>query len=418
MTYLPLLADQRSFFDDIHPTLLNPADFVLSRSVATPAGMALDRVLELIQALIHKHPALSCGFARGPDGRWQQVPEAAKPVVDVVDISGYDESDRQRIVSMLRREMAGIIRIEGPTAIFLVIRTGDEDHVVNVLAHHLVCDSTSLEIIKRELSSGHIAATAPVDRYRKNVADIVELADQLVDVFDEWAALPWDSCAVVPRHPGRIDGRRALIVPDIHSVGLPLSEQHADRILAARDRRTCIQRLLAPVVCGALGGAVPAAWVDGGRMLSAPPGAARPRGLVIGAVGWFALTGLVWLSTDALRAPEPYTWGLLHRIGASAAATDLLGRIGGSPGVWINVTSWPGEAAEFDGSEKRKVHSDTVPMAAARSVTFAGIPMAFQFTIHPGAVRVNLTWDAQVYDHSTIATLTALWSTSCAEPVG
>jgi myxalamid-type polyketide synthase MxaB len=143
----PLSAGQRAmwFLHRLAPesTAYNVVDAVTLRGALDVA--ALRRAL---QGLVDRHPSLRKTFHE-KDGRPIQHVHARWEVpLQVVEASGWDESTLQE---RLQAEVHTPFDLEnGPTARALLLRRGDDHHILVFLLHHIVADIWSLVLCTQE----------------------------------------------------------------------------------------------------------------------------------------------------------------------------------------------------------------------------------------------------------------------------
>lgn len=111
---------------------------------------ALHRVAS---ALVARHDALRTTFSR--DGELRILHCRLDVRLDVVDLAdepgALAEVVRRRVGLPFDLEAGPLFRIE-------LLRTGEDDHVLLVVIHHLVTDGTSMGVLLAELTAGYVAA--------------------------------------------------------------------------------------------------------------------------------------------------------------------------------------------------------------------------------------------------------------------
>jgi amino acid adenylation domain-containing protein/non-ribosomal peptide synthase protein (TIGR01720 family) len=107
---------------------------------------SLDRVVERHEALRTSFPAI--------DGRAVQViHEPAKVGLELIDLSKAEPSE-ERINALLQESANAVFDLsQGPLFRGLLLRLGEEDHLLQLTLHHIVSDGWSMGVLVRETSS-------------------------------------------------------------------------------------------------------------------------------------------------------------------------------------------------------------------------------------------------------------------------
>jgi amino acid adenylation domain-containing protein len=116
-------------------------DYNTGIAVRISSPVAIDALLGALQAVIDRHPALRSTFAWDEGGPVQKIP-GWKPVAFVQhDIRGIDEDSLRVLVEAAVREPFDLT--EGPLFRASLHTRDDDDHVLTLVAHHIVFDGGS-----------------------------------------------------------------------------------------------------------------------------------------------------------------------------------------------------------------------------------------------------------------------------------
>ncbi|HEX8116388.1 MAG TPA: condensation domain-containing protein, partial [Pyrinomonadaceae bacterium] len=108
-----------------------------------------------LDEIIRRHEILRTTFAR-KDGDPVQIVHPFHAVsLSVVDLTGYEEGEREAEVERLTASLArSPIDLErGPLFKTLLLRLGEEEHVLCLTLHHIICDAWSVGLLYSELSA-------------------------------------------------------------------------------------------------------------------------------------------------------------------------------------------------------------------------------------------------------------------------
>jgi amino acid adenylation domain-containing protein len=136
----------------------------LSLTVDLDGALDVEALRAACASVVDRHPVLATAV-HATDGMPALVPVAA-PGLDVVDLSGLPEerraeAARQRVDDETVRPF---VRDKGPLCRFTLVSLDDTRHVLVVVAHHLVFDGGSKDILVAELAAGYEAALAGAAR--------------------------------------------------------------------------------------------------------------------------------------------------------------------------------------------------------------------------------------------------------------
>ncbi|MFJ3095298.1 amino acid adenylation domain-containing protein [Streptomyces hydrogenans] len=135
---------------------------------AAALGRALDGVVARHEALRTRFPAA--------DGRPSAVVDDPRPVaLDLLDLRGADAREAAETLASLTN--AGFDLARGPVLRAALLRTGDEEHLLCLVLHHIVADGWSLGLLRTELAEryaahreGRDASLPAVPSYRAHAA--------------------------------------------------------------------------------------------------------------------------------------------------------------------------------------------------------------------------------------------------------
>jgi amino acid adenylation domain-containing protein len=135
--------------------------FHMPLAVWLDGELALPALRHACAAVVDRHPVLACAFA---EVRGEPVPVAAahRPAVVLADLSGCGPAEVDRFVreeTVRRFDLAS-----GPLCRFTVATLGPARHLLLFVAHHLVFDGISKDILVRDLAgyyAAEVAGSAP-----------------------------------------------------------------------------------------------------------------------------------------------------------------------------------------------------------------------------------------------------------------
>jgi amino acid adenylation domain-containing protein len=138
---------------------------------------------QAIHGLTARHEAFRTTIGERDGRPWLTISETSTVPVDVLDVSEHPAEERQEAArrvgeTLLRRpfDMGN-----GPLAAFLILRLGDDDHMLFLTMHHIVSDGWSLAIACHELCALYEAGLAG------RPADLAALSVDAVD-YAAWEA--------------------------------------------------------------------------------------------------------------------------------------------------------------------------------------------------------------------------------------
>jgi amino acid adenylation domain-containing protein len=158
---------------------MEPGSAVYNIPVAWRLGGALDAAAleRSLSEIVRRHEALRTTFAEVDGSPVQVIAPFARFDLPVEDLSGLSEADREAALRRRAREEArrAFDLSAGPLFRAVLLRLGEEDHVLLLSMHHIVSDGWSMGVFSRELSSLYEA-------YREGgESSLPELAVQYAD---------------------------------------------------------------------------------------------------------------------------------------------------------------------------------------------------------------------------------------------
>lgn len=147
-------------FERLHP---ESAVFNLTYAAEHTGSLDRDRLDRALATLLDRHPALRSTFAAGSDGPGRTVAPAPAVHADWVDLRAADPTGRPAATeaSVARVAARPFDLTVGPLVRLQVIRSGDRDSLLVLVAHHLVCDGGSLAVLLRELAAAYDGQPLP-----------------------------------------------------------------------------------------------------------------------------------------------------------------------------------------------------------------------------------------------------------------
>jgi FkbM family methyltransferase len=151
---LPLsFAQQRLWFlDQLQPG--NPR-FNLASAVRIRGPLDLAVLQRTLDEIVRRHESLRTTFTATADGPVQRIAPSAPVPLPVNDLSGWGAAEREaEVARLLAKESGrGFDLAAGPLLRVLVVRGGEQEHVVHLGMHHVVGDAWSMGVLARELTA-------------------------------------------------------------------------------------------------------------------------------------------------------------------------------------------------------------------------------------------------------------------------
>jgi acyl carrier protein len=126
--------------------------FNLSNTVRLKGPLDVERLRAAIQALVNRHEALRATF--DANGLTQRIAPSATLEVPLVDLSRLGPDERAVRLSALRLEesQTPFDISKGPMVRSRILKLGQDDHLLFLTVHHIVCDGWSCGVLVRDLS--------------------------------------------------------------------------------------------------------------------------------------------------------------------------------------------------------------------------------------------------------------------------
>ncbi len=138
---------------------LDPADASYHRHVALRIRGALDRPVlhEAISLVMRRHEVLRSRFERTQSGFSLRIDPPSSVSFDTIDLSQLAGKEQDnRMATTLTEEIARPFDLSsGPILRGLVVRLGEEDHVLLLVIHHIVFDAWSATILMQEIFTAY-----------------------------------------------------------------------------------------------------------------------------------------------------------------------------------------------------------------------------------------------------------------------
>jgi amino acid adenylation domain-containing protein len=155
--------------------------YVMPIAVRLRGGLDVGALAGCLTEIVRRHETLRTTFTAIDGFPYQVVADPAAVPLPVTDLRSLPAADRDAAVGARRRaEVARPFDIAAePGLRASLLRTGDEEHVLLLTLHHIVCDGWSLGVIVRELAACYPAFA------RGEPSPLAELPVQYAD-FAAW----------------------------------------------------------------------------------------------------------------------------------------------------------------------------------------------------------------------------------------
>ncbi|KYF97349.1 hypothetical protein BE20_38870 [Sorangium cellulosum] len=158
---LPLsFAQQRLWFlAQLEP---DSAGYNMTSAVRVAGALELAVLRESLAALALRHEALRTTFAVVDGEPVQEIAPEGAPAFEVVDLSATPAAEREAAVQGLASARAErpFDLARGPLVRVTAIKLGDDEHVLVLVAHHIVADGWTMNVLVAELAELYVAARA------------------------------------------------------------------------------------------------------------------------------------------------------------------------------------------------------------------------------------------------------------------
>ncbi|MBD0837513.1 non-ribosomal peptide synthetase/type I polyketide synthase [Streptomyces sp. TRM68416] len=148
---MPLSAAQRRiwFLERLHP---GTTMYCEPKAVRLDGPLDVPALRRALQRVADRHPALRTVFGEADGVPYQEVRDRVVLDCPVEDFGGATEEEALRAV-LAAEGRGGMDLAEGPLVIARLLRLSDERHLLFLLAHHIVFDSSSTAVLVRDLAA-------------------------------------------------------------------------------------------------------------------------------------------------------------------------------------------------------------------------------------------------------------------------
>ena len=269
------------------------------RAVRLAGAVDMDALQRALDALVARHEALRTTFALVKDEPRQIVNAPAPVAVERFDVSDLPNSDRE---SAARTHMRNLARQpfdleHDPQLRAAVIRLAEEDHVLQLMSHHVASDGWSGNIIMRELGTLYegfrTGAPAELSVLPAQYADFAVwqrrtlAGDRLEGLLDYWRGQLADSPALLDLPTDRPRPTTLSFEGSVRTAALPIDVVERLHALARSQNATSFMVLLATLYV------LLARYTREEEIVVGTPVAGRPYPELEGVVGFFTNTLLL-----------------------------------------------------------------------------------------------------------------------------
>ena len=402
-------AEQGEVTGDVPPTaaqawfhwrdLPHPGHWPLPVLLVAAHPVRVDRLRQALTGLVAHHDLLRLRVDRTSDGRVRQwiAPVAAHGPVPVqeIDLTPVDPSQRERRIAALTAGSPEPDLATGPLLRAIVLRVAGAPDRVLLVAHHLVVDAVSWQILVADLDTAYrqVAGGEPVVLPAKTT-DVGQWARQLRELANSeqtTAQAGWWLTMLPPQPPAlphdgdpqapNLEGDRAV-------VALDLAETTTEALLTSANQayRTRADELVVAGLARAFaeGSGVPQLLCDmdgHGRDLPVP-GTDVSR-----TVGWFTTITPTWLDLSDVDIDDPAA--LIKAVKEQLRAVP--GR--GAPyclARWLREDSLAEQLAALPAAQVSFNHLGRLDPAPGGAAEFAPAPEPVNGAGHPDNPRSHL----------------------------
>ena len=118
----------------------------------------LKALRQAVQQMVDRHDALRATVS--VDGDYQRIAPSLSVDLPITDLSNLgQESRRAQLASLLSDELRQSFELaKGPLLRLRIFKLGEEDHLLQLVAHHIVCDGWSFGVLLHDLGVLYSAA--------------------------------------------------------------------------------------------------------------------------------------------------------------------------------------------------------------------------------------------------------------------
>ncbi|MET0236766.1 MAG: amino acid adenylation domain-containing protein [Kibdelosporangium sp.] len=398
---LPLSPAQRRiwFLEQMYP---GSSSYHEPKAIRFDGPLDPDALAGALRRTVNRHPELRATFREVAGEPHRVVLREIDVDCPVLDFTGYDEQDALR--SVLDTEGKRVFALsEGPLVLARLLRLSPEQHLLFLLVHHIVFDSSSTAVLVRDLAAyyrawpGQPAELPPVPVRVPVGADPADRERDLAFWRRELADLPVLRLPTDRPRPRLRTGEGASTTREF---GPDLLRDL--REFSAEQRTTVFMSLLGAigVVLGTFGGRPDV--VVGTAVANRPPGAEQEVGLFLDTVAVrMDLSGDPAFTTVLHRIRERTTTAYEHR---AVPFDELVGALNperdpaGNPLFQVMVEFEQEGEVQFDppdlSARLLDVPSDRAPF-----------DLTIYFTQHSAGIRCAVEYDTDLFDESTVTRL-------------
>lgn len=146
-------AQQRLWFlDQLEP---GNASYNISRAVRVKGSLDLNALREALNAIVARHESLRTNFTSIDDEPMQVIAPAREIEIQLLDLGGLPETDRENEVRRLAAEESsrGFDIAQDQLLRVVLFRLDHQDQVLLLVLHHIVSDGWSMGVLFRELET-------------------------------------------------------------------------------------------------------------------------------------------------------------------------------------------------------------------------------------------------------------------------
>lgn len=177
----PLTHGQRAilFLQQMAP---HSSAYNIARAVRITSPVDIDRLHRSFQALVDRHPALRTTFVVAHDEPVQQVRPEVRVCFERVDASSLSEARLAEI--LVEQNQKAFDLVNGPLFYACLYTRSKNDHVLQLVVHHLIADFWSLMVLLEDIgklyrTQGEINS-AGLPPLKHSYADFVSWQDRLI----------------------------------------------------------------------------------------------------------------------------------------------------------------------------------------------------------------------------------------------
>ena len=155
---MPLSASQEPLF--LFSQLFGGGDFLNMPYAYRLCGrLDVPALKKAIAEIVRRHDTLRSFFSEGRGGGIQTIRRTVKIDLPIIDLSGLEPVQReQKFEQISRRDAGRSFDVEkAPLLRCKLLRLADDEYVLLVTMHHIVCDQWSMAVFRRELAALYAA---------------------------------------------------------------------------------------------------------------------------------------------------------------------------------------------------------------------------------------------------------------------